>query len=99
MGLVIFARPWGDAIAARLPARAALIGDAIAIPLAAQVVCAPVIVLLQGNIAIIAVLANLLAAPMVAITTIAGIAAALGATVWVPLGTALGWVGALRPRR
>ncbi|MGB3829802.1 MAG: ComEC/Rec2 family competence protein, partial [Ornithinimicrobium sp.] len=95
LGLVIFARPWGDAIAARLPARAALLGDAIAIPLAAQVVCAPVIVLLQGNISVIAVLANLLAAPMVAITTIAGIAAALGATVWVPLGTALAWVGAV----
>lgn len=95
LGLVVFARPWGDAIATRLPPRAALVGDAVAIPLAAQVVCAPVIVLLQGNIAVVAVLANLLAAPMVAITTIAGIAAALGATVWVPLGTALGWIGAI----
>lgn len=95
LGLVIFARPWGDSIARRLPKRAALLGDAIAIPVAAQVVCAPIIVLLQGNIAIIAVLANLLAAPMVAITTIAGIAAALGAAIWVPLGSALGWIGAL----
>ena len=50
---------------------------------------------LQGNIAVIAVLANLLAAPMVAVTTIAGIAAALGATLWVPLGTALAWLGAI----
>lgn len=95
LGLVVFARPWGDAIARRLPRRAALIGDAISIPLAAQVVCAPVIVLLQGNITTIAVLANLLAAPMVAITTIAGISAALGAALWVPLGTALSWLGAL----
>lgn len=95
LGLVVFARPWGDAIARRLPRRAALVGDAIAIPLAAQVVCAPVIVLLQGNITTIAVLANLLAAPMVAVTTIAGISAALGAALWVPLGTALSWVGAL----
>lgn len=95
LGLVVFARPWGDAIARRLPRRAALVGDAIAIPLAAQVVCAPVIVLLQGNITTIAVLANLLAAPMVAVTTIAGISAALGAAVWVPLGTVLSWIGAL----
>ncbi len=95
LGLVVFARPWGDAIARRLPRRAALVGDAIAIPLAAQVVCAPVIVLLQGNITTIAVVANLLAAPMVAVTTISGIAAALGAAVWVPFGTALSWVGAL----
>ncbi len=92
-GLVIFARPWGDAIAARLPRRAALLGDAIAIPLAAQVVCAPVIVLLQGNVTTIAVLANLLAAPMVAITTLAGIAAALAAAVWVPLGSVVAWIG------
>src|SRR5690606_35615828 len=48
LGLVLFARPWGDAIGARLPRRLAILGDAVAIPLAAQVVCAPVIVLLQG---------------------------------------------------
>ncbi|CAN5570651.1 hypothetical protein BH23ACT6_BH23ACT6_07890 [soil metagenome] len=95
LGLVVFARPWADAIAARLPPRAALMGDAIAIPLAAQVVCAPIIILLQGDIAIIAVLANLLAAPMVAFTTVSGIAVAIGATVWLPLGSAVAWLAAL----
>lgn len=95
LGLVVFARPWGDAIARRLPPRAALVGDAIAIPLAAQVVCAPVIVLLQGNISTIAVLANLLAAPLVAPTTVAGIAAAIAGAVWVPLAVLVAWVGAL----
>lgn len=95
LGLVVFARPWGNAIAARLPARCAVLGDAIAIPLAAQVVCGPVIVLLQGTVSTVAVLANLLAAPLVAPTTVAGIAAALAAVVWVPLGVAVAWVGAL----
>jgi len=95
LGLVIFARPWGEAFAARLPARAAVLGHAVAVPLAAQVVCAPVIVLLQGDIAVVAVLANLLAAPVVAMTTVAGVAAALGAWVWVPLGTGLAALGAL----
>ncbi len=95
LGLVVFARPWGDAIARRLPRRAALMGDAIAIPLAAQVVCAPVIVLLQGNVSTVAVLANLLAAPLVAPTTVAGIGAAVAGVVWAPLGVLLAWVGAL----
>ena len=95
LGLVVFARPWGDAIAARLPPRLALLGDAIAIPLAAQVVCAPVIVLLQGTVSTVAVLTNLLAAPLVAPTTIAGIAAALLGTVWLPLGLAAAWTAAL----
>jgi competence protein ComEC len=103
VGLVFFARPWGDAIAARLPARMAVLGPAVAIPLAAQLACAPVIVLLQGDIAVVAVLANLLAAPVVAVTTVVGVSAALAACVWVPLGTAVAalavpsawWIGAV----
>ncbi|WP_256837843.1 ComEC/Rec2 family competence protein [Ornithinimicrobium faecis] len=95
LGLVVFARPWGDAIASRLPRRLSLLGDAIAIPLAAQVVCAPVIVLLQGTVSTVAVLTNLLAAPFVAPTTIAGIGAALAGTVWLPLGVLVAWVAAL----
>nr|WP_281497316.1 ComEC/Rec2 family competence protein [Ornithinimicrobium sp. F0845] len=95
LGLVVFARPWGDAIAGRLPPRLALVGDAIAIPLAAQVVCAPVIVLLQGTVSTVAVLTNLLAAPLVAPTTIAGIAAALLGTLWLPLGLGAAWLAAL----
>jgi competence protein ComEC len=95
LGLVVFARPWGDAIARRLPRRAALMGDAVAIPLAAQVVCAPVIVLLQGNVSTVAVLANLLAAPLVAPTTVAGIGAAIAGVVWLPMAQLVAWVGAL----
>ncbi len=95
LGLVVFARPWGAAIGARLPSRCAVLGHAVAIPLAAQVVCAPVIVLLQGSISTVAVLANLLAAPLVAPTTLAGIGAALAGTVWAPAGVALAWLAAL----
>ncbi|WP_256840880.1 ComEC/Rec2 family competence protein [Ornithinimicrobium cryptoxanthini] len=95
LGLVLFARPWGDAIGRRLPTRLTLLGDAIAIPLAAQVVCAPVIVLLQGTVSTVAVLTNLLAAPFVAPTTIAGIGAALAGTLWLPLGIGVAWLAAL----
>lgn len=95
LGLILFARPWGDAIGRRLPPRLTLLGDAIAIPLAAQVVCAPVIVLLQGTVSTVAVLTNLLAAPLVAPTTIAGIGAALAGTLWLPLGIGVAWLAAL----
>lgn len=95
MGLLLFTRPWGDAIAARLPARLRLLGPAVAIPVAAQAMCAPVIVLLQGSVSIIGVLANLLAAPLVAPATIAGVLAALTALVSDHLSALVGWAGAL----
>lgn len=95
LGLLLFARPWGAAIGRYLPARARPLADAVAIPLAAQATCAPVVVLLQGSVPIIGVLANLLAAVFVAPATVAGVLAALLATVWLPAGTALAWLAAL----
>ncbi|MGO0575182.1 ComEC/Rec2 family competence protein [Ornithinimicrobium panacihumi] len=95
LGLVLWSRPWADAIAARLPRRLSLVGDAIAVPLAAQVACAPVIVLLQGNITTVAVLANLLAAPLVAPTTVLGVVAAVLSPVSLLLGTGVAWLAAL----
>ncbi|HSP60907.1 MAG TPA: ComEC/Rec2 family competence protein, partial [Ornithinimicrobium sp.] len=95
LGLVLWSRPWGDAIAARLPARTRLLGDALAVPLAAQVACAPVIVLLQGSITTVAVLANLLAAPLVAPTTVLGVLAAVLSPLSVALGTLVAWTAAL----
>ena len=47
-------------------------GPALAIPVAAQAMCAPVVVLLQGSVSAVGVLANLLAAPLVAPATVAG---------------------------
>lgn len=95
LGLLLFVRSWGDAIGRRLPRRIRAWGPALAIPVAAQAMCAPVVVLLQGSVSTVGVLANLLAAPLVAPATVAGVAAALTASVYLPLGTALCWVGAL----
>ena len=95
LGLVLWARPWGLAMARHLPARLHLLATATAIPLSAQVICAPVIVLLQGHITTHAVLANLLAAPLVAPTTVLGVLAACLAPVGVPLSTAIAWLAAL----
>ncbi|WP_298747895.1 DNA internalization-related competence protein ComEC/Rec2 [uncultured Serinicoccus sp.] len=94
LGLVLWARPWGLAMAARVPRWAALPARAAAVPLAAQVICAPVIVLLQGTVTTVAVLANLAAAPLVPPTTILGVVAALLAPLSIRLATAVAWLAA-----
>ncbi|HET7762823.1 MAG TPA: ComEC/Rec2 family competence protein, partial [Phycicoccus sp.] len=83
LGLLLFTRPWGDAVAGRLPRRLAPLGPALAVPVAAQVATAPVVVLLQGSVSIVGVLANLLAAPLVPPATVAGVVAALVSVVWM----------------
>ena len=95
LGLLLFTRSWGEAIGRRLPSRIRTWGPAIAIPVAAQAMCAPVVVLLQGSVSVVGVLANLLAAPLVAPATVCGVAAALVAGVWPWGASALCWVGAV----
>lgn len=95
LGLVLWVRPWGSAIGSHLPPRLAILGDAIAVPLAAQVICAPVIVLLQGSITTVAVLANLLAAPLVAPTTVLGVVAAVLSPLSLTLATGVAWLAAI----
>lgn len=101
LGLILFARPWGRAILRGIhrvvPARARLppwVGDALAIPVAAHVMTAPVVVLLQGHVSLIAVIANLLAAPLVAPATLAGAATTIVASFSPTLGGWLAWTSA-----
>ena len=95
LGLLLFTRPWGDAIARRLPGRLAFLGPAVAIPVAAQAMCAPLVVLLQGSVSVVGVLANLLAAPMVAPATVAGVVAAVVSVVADGPARLVGWLGAV----
>ncbi len=95
LGLLLFTRPWGDAIGARLPRRLRGFGPALSIPLAAQVMTAPVVVLLQGSVSVVGVLANLLAAPLVAPATIAGVLASLVSVVWARGATLVAWLAVL----
>ncbi len=93
LGLLLFVRPWGDAIDRCLPERLSGLGQVLAIPAAAQLVCAPVIVLLQGSVSVVGVVANLLAAPFVGPATIAGVATALLGVVAPPAAQVVGWMG------
>ncbi|MFI6600434.1 ComEC/Rec2 family competence protein [Nonomuraea sp. NPDC050536] len=76
------------------------VGEAVAVAAAAEVAVTPVLVLMSGQITLVAVPANLLAEPAVAPATLLGFLAALVAPVWpegarllvVPAGYAVGWI-------
>jgi competence protein ComEC len=70
-GLVLLAPGWARAWTARGVPRP--LAEAVAVPVAAQLVCAPVLVLLSGQVSLVAVLANLLAGPAVAPATVLGV--------------------------
>ncbi|GAA6527141.1 ComEC/Rec2 family competence protein [Intrasporangium sp. DVR] len=92
LGLLVFAQPWGRVIARGLPRRLAWFGPVLAVPLAAQAVCGPIVVPLQGTVSLIAVPANLLAAPLVAPTTVLGVAVAVLSVVWVGGASVVAWL-------
>ncbi|NUR81754.1 MAG: MBL fold metallo-hydrolase, partial [Dermatophilaceae bacterium] len=95
LGLLVLAPPWGRAIARVLPGPLKPLGPVLAIPFAAQAVCAPVVVPLQGSVSLVAVLANLLAAPFVAPTTVLGVAVAVVSVAWTTGASWLAWAAAV----
>lgn len=82
-GILLLAPPWRDALCRWLPRWAA---EMIAVPLAAQLACTPLVAAISGQVSLVAVAANLLAAPLVAPATVLGLAGGLVALVSVPLG-------------
>ncbi|MEV7007876.1 ComEC/Rec2 family competence protein [Streptosporangium sp. NPDC051022] len=96
-GILVLAPRWRDRLSARLPRWAA---EAIAVPAAAQVAVTPVLVLMAGQLAPVAIPANLLAGPAVAPATLLGFLGALVAPLNMeiarsllrPAGLAVGWI-------
>ncbi|MFB9909271.1 DNA internalization-related competence protein ComEC/Rec2 [Allokutzneria oryzae] len=77
--LVVLAPRWAGALRDRgVPVGLA---EAIAVPAAAQLATAPVIAAISGQISLVAIPANLLAAPVVAPATVLGVLAAVASTV------------------
>ena len=66
--------------------------EAIAIPAAAQAACTPVLVLIAAGVSPMAVPANMLAVPVVAWATVAGLVAAVTAPWCLPLAHVAAWV-------
>ncbi|MEO7745465.1 MAG: ComEC/Rec2 family competence protein [Actinomycetota bacterium] len=92
LGLLLLARPWTGWLARWLPP---WLAAGIAIPLAAQAVCGPVVVLLSGQVSLVAIPANALVAPLVAPATVLGLAAAVVSPASAPMAHLLavvaGW--------
>ncbi len=85
--LVLLAPPWVAALRRRgVPPGVA---ELLAVPLAAHVATAPVIAGLSGRLSLVAVLANLLAAPVVGPATVLGVAATVVLPAWAPAGEVL----------
>lgn len=87
LGLLVLAPGWRRALARWLPDPVAA---AVAVPAAAQAACAPVIAMIGGGVSVLAVPANLLAAPAVGPATVAGVLAAAAAPIlpWFARGCA-----------
>lgn len=90
-GLLLLAPVWRDALRRR-GVRAGL-AEALAVPAAAEVACAPVIAGISGTVSLVAVPANLLAEPAVAPATILGVLAAVLSPVWPGGAAFLAWLG------
>ncbi|WP_395106969.1 ComEC/Rec2 family competence protein [Actinomadura sp. SCN-SB] len=91
-GLLVLAPIWRDRWRRRMPGPLA---DALAVTAAAQVAVAPVLVMLSGELGVVAIAANLLAAPVVAPATLLGALAALVALVALPPARLLAWAAGL----
>jgi len=92
-GLLVLARPLATSLSRWMPRGLAL---ALAVPLAAQLACGPLLVLIAPQIPVYGVVANLLAAPAAPVATVVGLIACLTAVVpWLAMPFMwVGWVAA-----
>jgi competence protein ComEC len=91
-GIVVFARPWSLRLGRWLPA---WLAEAIAVPLAAQIVCTPMIAAISGQVSLVAVLANVLAAPAVGPATVVELLAGAVTLLSATTGHLLAWAAAV----
>jgi competence protein ComEC len=88
-GLLLLTRPFTDTLGLVLPRWLAV---AVAVPTAAQIAVGPITVLMNPQLPLLAVPANLLVSAAVAPATVLGALAALAGVGWAPLGEAFAWL-------
>ena len=86
-GILFLAPPWRDALATWMPR---WLAEAVAVPLAAQLACTPVVAAISGQVSLVAVAANMAVAPVVGPATVLGLTGGLVVLVVEPLGGLLG---------
>jgi competence protein ComEC len=82
-GILLVGPFWRDHLARWLPR---WVAEAVAVPLAAQLFCTPLVAAVSGQVSLVALGANLAAAPLVAPATVLGLAGGVLALVPGPLG-------------
>jgi competence protein ComEC len=90
--LLVCAPRWRDLLRRRLPR---VVAEPLAVAAAAQLACAPLLVMLSGELSVVAVGANLLAEPAVVPATLLGAAAGITAPFALPLARLLVWPAGL----
>lgn len=91
-GILFLAPVFRDQLNRWLPRWAA---EAVAVPLAAQLVCTPVVAALSGQVSLVAVLANIVVAPAVAPATVLGLLGGLLMLVVPAVGSVCGWLAGI----
>ncbi|HEX6247090.1 MAG TPA: DNA internalization-related competence protein ComEC/Rec2 [Nocardioidaceae bacterium] len=86
-GILFLGPPWRDALMTWLPR---WLAEAVAVPLAAQLACTPVVAAISDQVSLVAVAANMVVAPAVGPATVLGLAGGLVVLVVDPVGRLLG---------
>jgi competence protein ComEC len=86
-GILLLAPAWRDALARWVPR---WVAEAVAVPAAAQLACTPLVAAIAGQVSLVAVAANLLAAPAVGPATVLGLVGGLVTLVWPRAGECVG---------
>ncbi len=86
-GILLVAPVWRDALARWLPR---WLAEAVAVPSAAQLACTPLVAAISGQVSLVAVLANLLVAPVVGPATVLGLLGGVAGLVSAPCGRLVG---------
>lgn len=90
-GILLVAPGFRDALATWVPR---WLAEAVAIPLAAQLACTPLVAAISGQVSLVAVAANLAVAPVIGPATVLGLAGGLLGLLWSPLGQLCGTLAA-----
>lgn len=96
-GILVLAPPWRERLSRRIPR---WLAEPLAVSAAAHAACAPVLAMLGAGVSLIAIPANLSAAPAVGPATLLGVFAAMVAPITLPIarlivipaGLAVGWI-------
>ena len=92
LGLLVLAPGLRTRLSSLLPG---WLADAVAVPLAAQLACTPLIAAISGTVSLAAVPANVLAMPAVGFATVAGVVVACLAPLSMPLARVAAWIAGL----